>query len=296
MNLLDNLLQKTSRTFALSIPLLPTQLQRSVSVAYLLFRIADTIEDEFQGSFEERALALHVVADRFAENPRALADVLLELHELVSLLPDGGYAELLASAPEVIEAFGSLPASEQRVISMHLARTCRGMAQHLGRDLSNGRIEDLQKYCYIVAGIVGEMLTELFVLHNTSLARVKSVLLRDATAFGEGLQLVNIIRDAADDLHDGRCYLPRSIDRTRLIKLASKNLDIADGYIRTLQQYGASPGVVRFNALNLSLAYATIDAVQEHGPGAKVSRERVDEILSGIVATGDSRTCLDTTG
>ena len=41
----DTILQEVSRTFALTIPLLPEDLCRVVGNAYLLCRIADTLED-----------------------------------------------------------------------------------------------------------------------------------------------------------------------------------------------------------------------------------------------------------
>ena len=43
--LMDHLLEKTSRTFALTVPLLPEPTRCEVTVAYLLFRVADTLED-----------------------------------------------------------------------------------------------------------------------------------------------------------------------------------------------------------------------------------------------------------
>lgn len=287
MNLLDELLQKTSRTFALSIPLLPEDLQRSVGVAYLLFRIADTIEDELPCPIKERRLALLSISDRFAEAPEVMSEVLKAMHFNPESLEYSGYSDLLEGTGVLIQAFQSLSAAERAPIASHLSRTCKGMACYLGRDLSSGTVQDLKEYCYIVAGIVGEMLTELFILHESELSPARSKLLNEATAFGEGLQLVNIIRDATDDLHAGRCYLPRSIDRQQLIELAQSNLARATSYIRTLHEGNIHPGIVRFNALNLALASATIEAVHKHGPGAKVGRKEVENILYNVMSSDD---------
>ena len=130
------------------------------------------------------------------------------------------------------------------------------------------------------------MLTELFLVYEPDLKDSREELLREATAFGEGLQLVNIIRDATDDLHAGRCYLPRSLNRPELIELAQSNLARAQRYVHILHEMSSYPGIVRFNALNLALASATIESILEHGPGAKITREQVEGILNQI--TSDS--------
>lgn len=282
MSLIDNLLQKTSRTFALSIPLLPDSLQHSVGVAYLLFRIVDTIEDELPCSIEERKRALLTIADRFEEDPRILREVLGGLEFDSKSIQNGGYTELLDCTSILVEAYETLDTKERSPIGFHLVRTCRGMASYLGRDLSDGSIEDLKEYCYIVAGIVGEMLTDLFVAHDEHLRPMLDALREDSTAFGEGLQLVNIIRDSADDVHAGRCYLPRSIDRASLIDIARLNLSGAESYVMNLQNGESDIGIVRFNALNLALAQATIDAVEKDGPGAKLTRSQVEDIFTNI--------------
>ena len=284
MNLLDELLQKTSRTFALSIPLLPEDLQRSVGIAYLLFRIADTIEDELSCQIADRKHALLIIADRFAETPGVISEALDAMSFAPEALSNSGYADLLENTQVLLEAYMSLETAQRNPIASHLSRTCRGMAHYLGRDLSTGTVHDLKEYCYIVAGIVGEMLTELFFVYEPNLKDSCEELLKEATAFGEGLQLVNIIRDSTDDLHAGRCYLPRSLDRPELIELAQSNLARAHRYVHILHEMSSYPGIVRFNALNLALASATIESILEHGPGAKITREKVECILNQITS------------
>lgn len=282
MNPLSALLETTSRTFALSIPFLPAELKRSVTTAYLIFRIVDTIEDEFEGDPGVRSAALTVISSEFSLSSGVLIE---EVRTLLSTLPaprDPDYAKLLRSAPAVLNEFQSLNSHSQRIIADHLERTTRGMAQYLGRDLSGGQISDLRSYCYIVAGIVGEMCSSLFVAHQPELESVALDLERDSAAFGEGLQLVNIIRDAADDLHAGRCYLPLCVGRDELIALARRDLRIASRYIRNLETASAHPGIVAFNAFNAVLAQMTLDAIESEGVGAKVAREQVGQLHHSI--------------
>ncbi len=281
MTSLPALLEQTSRTFALSIPFLPEKLQRSVTVAYLLFRIADTVEDEIPGSAEQRALVLRALASECASrglSPAALQALLKELPPL----HENGCANLLSNATVVLDGYAKLDAAHQAIIAQHLARTSRGMAAFLERDLSAAGLDDLRAYCYAVAGIVGEMCSALFVASQPELESIHAELQRDSAAFGEGLQLVNVIRDAQDDLHAGRCYIPRCVTRRQLIDLAREDLTTAARYIQTLERAGAHPGIVAFNTFNAALAHQTLRAVERDGVGAKVSREAVTALKQAI--------------
>lgn len=278
---ISGLLEQTSRTFALSIPLLPADLQKSVTVAYLLFRIADTIEDEIPGSTKDRALALRALAGEYAAGGLSPAT----LTELLGTLPplhENGCATLLSSVPEVLHAYARLDPTHQQIIAEHLSRTAQGMADFLERDLGAAGLQDLRAYCYAVAGIVGEMCSALFVASQPGLESIHAELQRDSAAFGEGLQLVNIIRDARDDLRAGRCYIPERLTRRQLIDLAREDLATAAEYIETLERAGAHPGVVAFNTFNAALAHQTLCAVEHDGPGAKVRRQAVMELKRSI--------------
>lgn len=283
-------LERTSRTFALSIPLLPEGLRQPVMVSYLLFRIADTVEDEVRCPADLRAASLRAVAECFESEFAAagceIADSVLGTVRgwAGGEVAHAGYSELLSALPEVLSAYAALPGPERAIIARHLARTARGMADFLGRDLSEGTTSDLRGYCYVVAGIVGEMLTELFALRDAGAAGVSRELMRDAAAFGEGLQLVNIVRDATDDLHAGRCYLPRALGRAELMGMAREGLEGALRYVSALERAGADGWIVAFNVLNACLAARTLDAVWNTGPGAKVARSEVVSLIDAVRA------------
>jgi farnesyl-diphosphate farnesyltransferase len=142
--------------------------------------------------------------------------------------------------------------------------------------------DDLRSYCYAVAGIVGEMLTELFVLDRDELKSIAPFLRENAAAFGEALQLVNILKDAADDSGEGRRFLPPGCDRAEVFALARNDLEVASRYVRKLQDAGAPRGIVEFTALPVLLAWGTLDQVEEHGPGAKLSRPEVFRIVASL--------------
>lgn len=281
---LDDLLEKTSRTFALSIPLLPEPTRKEVTVAYLLFRIADTFEDAVLWGKERRIRALEDFS-RLLDEPDAdtarkmgedwVADLPLE-HE--------GYLELLEETPFVLGHFASLDPQGRELVKVHTQRTARGMAGFVERSDEDGELrlqtlQDLRDYCYVVAGIVGEMLTELFLLNRERLEPVAGYLRERSRSFGEGLQLVNILKDSAFDRTEGRRYLPPGIERVQVFELARNDLDAATEYSLAMQRAGGERGLVAFTALPVQLAWATLDKVRKEGPGAKISREEVYAIV-----------------
>lgn len=279
---LAELLAQTSRTFALSIPLLDQPLRDEVTIAYLLFRIADTIEDEVDWPNEQKANALRLFASLLSSNDaRDGSAVVLELIAGADV-PHEGYAHLMSDALFVLDAYAALDPAPRAAIARHLTRTAIGMADQLLAGDAPSDVRGAQDYCYAVAGIVGELCTELFIGRNDRLSSVAGELMALAPGFGEGLQLVNILRDEATDADAGRRYIPRTDCRADLMALARNDLLAASEYVRTLESNGASPGTVAFNALNVALAIETLALVAEHGPGAKMPRERVAELFKQI--------------
>lgn len=280
---LDGLLLRTSRTFALSIPVLPEPTRSEVRVAYLLFRVADTLEDATlwppARKVEELERLAGLLREPSTETARATASRWLDdpplRHE--------GYLELLGRLPLVLETLLSLPPPARELVSRHTLRTIERMGAFVSKErdgvLQLRDVEDLRAYCYAVAGIVGEMLTELFLLGREELSTVAPLLRRDAGTFGEALQLVNILKDAATDAREGRRYLPGRTEPGDILAMARRDLECAGRYSQRLHDAGAPRGVVEFTLLPIMLARATLDRVERQGPGAKLTRDEVREIV-----------------
>ena len=279
---LDVLLEKTSRTFALSIPMLPEPTRRHVSVAYLLFRVADTFEDAAAWPRAQRLAALDDLA-RLLEAPGGEGDAARRwLAE--PPVAHAGYLELLGETPAVMEAYWALPTTARAVLRRDLLRTVSGMAGFVRRgdargNLRLGSIRELRDYCYVVAGIVGEMLTELFLLDAEALGPFSSRLRRRSRFFGEALQLVNILKDANSDATEGRVYLPSGIDRARVFALARRDLKVAASYVSALQLAGAPDGIVAFTGSPAVLAHASLDRIESTAPGSKLTRAEVGALM-----------------
>lgn len=281
------LLEKTSRTFALAIPLLPEPTLGTVRLAYLLFRIADTLEDAEAWPRARRLAGLDEFA-RLLKAPKAEAALRMSRSWLaVPPTRHEAYLELLQALPQVMAEVEALGAGEREIVLYHSLRTTQGMERILEGSDEQGRVrltslDDLRHYCYVVAGIVGELLTELFVHDAPVLKSVASVLREHERAFGEGLQLVNILKDETVDAGDGRSYLPRGVPRQDVMALAWADLRGARRYVEALKRGGAPGGFYAFTALSLELAEATMDLLAREGAGAKIPRSQVFEILERV--------------
>jgi farnesyl-diphosphate farnesyltransferase len=276
---LEHLLEKTSRTFALSIPVLPEPTRREVMIAYLLFRIADTFEDASHWEPARRIEALAEFRALLNDYSRPRAERLAAEWVAAGVTSHAGYRELMADVPFVLESFFDLSPDAVRPVRAHVERSAEGMAGYVGRtekgNLVLRDLADLKTYCYFVAGIVGEMLTELFLLGRPKLAPTALFLRERAAAFGEALQLVNILKDSAGDAAEGRTYLPPAVSREEVFALARQDLQTAGTYIAALQGAEAPRGLVEFTALPVLLARASLDRIEKHGPGSKISRPQV---------------------
>jgi farnesyl-diphosphate farnesyltransferase len=277
---LDDLLVKTSRTFALSIPPLPEPTRREVTVAYLLFRLIDTVEDASHWPQRRRVEALAAFRELLFNSSPDEAAELSRLWQDEEISAHAGYRELVAELPAVLAAHRALGPAVSGAIASHVSRCAEGMARFVSRTDASGQLrlsslDELQRYCYVVAGIVGEMLTELFLLDAPQLDALAAEMRPRAATFGEGLQLVNVLKDAGDDAREGRRYLPEAVGAEAVFSLARRDLGVAGEYVHALQAAGAPRGFVEFTALPVRLAWATLEVVERHGPGAKLSRARV---------------------
>jgi farnesyl-diphosphate farnesyltransferase len=291
MSEIDNLLRKTSRTFALTIPLLPAPTRGEVEVAYLLFRIIDSFEDARLWSPERRIDALDRFSALLENDPEACAPLVAECQREPPVTHEG-YLELLSKMPLVLGVFSAVRAPARACIRRHVRRSADRMAGFVRRCEADGKLtlmtlEDLGAYCYSVAGIVGEMLTELYLLERPELDPVAAELRSSAVEFGEGLQLVNILKDAARDAEEGRTYLPRFATLDEVFGLAESDLEAASRYVEALRRANAQPGLIAFNAAISKMAIANLEILRSRGLGAKLSRLDVARIQAEVLQSVD---------
>jgi farnesyl-diphosphate farnesyltransferase len=290
------LLTRTSRTFALAIPCLPDSIRHEVTVAYLLFRIADTIEDGPHLNRDEKLSALNQLEMLLLGRPGRQAVLTLPR----SPCDNADYLTLLGACPLVFDQLQTFEPVIRTCILRGVRKSLGGMRQFIAAGDASGRIEigslaGLRHYCYFVAGLVGEMLTELFAYAAPGLQQIRPRLMRRSRFFGEGLQLVNILKDSLDDQRTGQSFEPRDTPRVQLIRLARQDLSQARAYVNALRRAKAPAGIIAFTLLPLRLAWRTLEFVELSGPGSKVPRLEVLQILTETLAeAGLSRAELST--
>lgn len=271
-------------TWASAIGLLPAPLRDEVTLAYLLLRIADTLEDEGQRPPQERREALLAFRDVLAHSRLELARKLSVGWAAAFFTTDAERALLLETG-DILKAVETLPSDIREQIQRHVARTAHGMARALRATDANGRLsfawpEELIDYCYAVAGVVGELFTELFLLEQPRLRSVEEALRARAMRFGEGIQLVNILRDSDEDARNGRCYLPPGTSWRKWAARARWGLQGATEYTLLLKEAGADPGVVAFTSRPMRLAFSLLEQMDREGrPGVHLPQSQLQTLL-----------------
>jgi squalene monooxygenase len=302
-----------SRTFSKPIAMLPGDLEVAVTCGYLLCRIADTIEDhpavprgQKDSLFESFLATLEHRGDA-----QKLASAFEEI--------EGDDAELNAARnfPRVMRVFSGLPEGMQAIVARWTAEMARGMSLYTHREPGHDGFvalytnEDLERYCYYVAGTVGHMLTELFIegMRDKMDEDTMRDLRHNAEAFGAGLQLVNILKDVTDDRARRWSFVPRaaceragiSIDnltdpavRDRAHYAVAPLLDLAREKLDRALEYALSipsdeKGVRLFCLLPLWMAALTLvhargnDAMFVVGEEVKISRQAVEQVIAECV-------------
>ena len=181
--------------------------------AYLLCRIADTIEDDPGLDVTSRSRSFTRASSRSSRASRTPTEFARDLAPLLSERVLPAEHDLVRNTPAVIRVTRGCSDDERAALTRCVAIMCRGMPE-FQRNKSLRGLEDLDElaeYCYYVAGVVGEMCTELFCLHCPELRPKRELMLRLAVSFGQGLQMTNILKDIWDDRQAGACWLPRSV-------------------------------------------------------------------------------------
>ena len=205
------LLKSVSRSFYLTIRVLPARIQAPIGLAYLLARASDTIADTADAPESVRLRHLASFGEMIRDGAtRGLPELQREI-----LPPDAGERELIARLDRCLAWLASLPEADRREIADAMDKIIRGQTLDLQRFPKGGGVialrtaAELDEYTYLVAGCVGEFWTRVCLAHLPGYARKsESELLRLGVNFGKGLQLVNILRDIPADRRAGRCYLP----------------------------------------------------------------------------------------
>ena len=212
--LLKDVLKGVSRSFYLTLRILPKPLREPIGLAYLLARTADTIADRRQAGARLEALVAFRAQVAGPADSGVLEDITSNSLDSESSREEQALFESLVDSFALLE---SLEAADQEQVRRVVITLTKGMEMDLTvfPDADSGALAalpngaDLDRYTYLVAGCVGEFWTAVTAAHTPSLKGLDLAEMSElGVRFGKALQLTNALRDIPGDLRHGRCYLP----------------------------------------------------------------------------------------
>lgn len=213
-DLLTDLLRDVSRSFYLTLRVLPGAIRRQIGLAYLLARATDTIADTQIVKLPIRLDALQRLRSRI----EGVSNARLDFGGFAQQQATDGEGALLQRIEEALHLLEQTADSDRALIRQVLRTITSGQELDLER-FSEANAQniialqtdaELDDYTYRVAGCVGEFWTRICLVHfPTNLDEPR--LVADGIRFGKGLQFVNILRDIPADLKNGRSYIPTEL-------------------------------------------------------------------------------------
>ena len=251
------ILASVSRTFALTIPLLHPDIEIVVGNTYLLCRIVDTIEDAADLSPQIKQDLSKLFLDAVLEKSPVETFVepcLAHLRHYGN--PDE--LDLIANTPTVLRILHTCSAIDQAAISRCVSIMSEGMSRFHEKQTEAGlkNLAEFEEYCYVVAGVVGELLTTIFSNHSQAFAKNIEGHQELAIAFGQALQMTNILKDSPEDKARGVSWKPANMSQTALLAIAYEKLQDSMNYILLIPK--TDLGMRRFCFLAFGLAVMTL--------------------------------------
>jgi farnesyl-diphosphate farnesyltransferase len=210
------ILRGVSRSFDLSIRLLPPVLQAPVAIGYLLARATDTVADTTAFPLAQRQTLLHLMTQAIVDpdtNKAELPDMSRLTQAFAAQQTDPNERALMLALPECLPLLQTLSQADQASVRSVLGHITQGQQLDMvrfGPGLNALTTQaELNDYTWLVAGCVGEFWTELCGRHLPGYSLLSQTeMLSLGREYGMGLQRLNILRDAGADLAAGRCYWP----------------------------------------------------------------------------------------
>jgi farnesyl-diphosphate farnesyltransferase len=321
---LHQLLKGVSRSFNLSIRLLPKVIQAPVAIGYLLARTTDTVADTTAQTQTDR-LNLLAGLIRAIEAPSDVIEDLTPQIQAFARQQDNLQERALMHAwPECLAQLQGLTAADQRSVREVLGFITQGQMADVavfgdGPNAFNAE-SDLDNYTWQVAGCVGEFWTEVCARHLPDFSSRPTLEMRQlGRRYGMGLQRLNILRDSGADLAGGRCYWPRErlsdqgLDPAQLFQSVLRGqplialtplweayLDSTQAQLEDGLHYCLAVNNIRVrlaSALPALIGIRTLALLRQSGPGAltqpvKMPRHEVRKLMWRILLGGATRNTL----
>jgi farnesyl-diphosphate farnesyltransferase len=297
---LFGILKGVSRSFYISVRFLPKRIRLTIALAYLLARASDTIAD---ANGTEPQLRKEFLAQFLNQIRSGDLNPSLEVAPFLAKQAEGPEKTLLLHINPVVQSLGLIATQHRELVAEVLSKIIHGQTLDIERfEMRHGTQglpddDSLEEYTYLVAGSVGEFWTKVCLLEWRGYSdQPEAKLLGLGRDFGNGLQLINILRDFPNDLRQGRSYLPvtnlevvaadPSLARSEWERWRQRAL----GYLEGGWQYvnAVRPPRVRFAcAVPLFIGVHTLDLLGREPklrPGIKVSRSEVKSLMCWAAA------------
>ncbi|MCA9730606.1 phytoene/squalene synthase family protein [candidate division KSB1 bacterium] len=323
------IITKVSRTFALNIAFLRGDLYRSVLYAYLFCRIADTIEDTVFVNSKDQQRLLNSYKSIFSLrnfDTLAIESWITDFRNSPKIAEETSHdVQLIYHTQMVVLCYLQLPEKHRNAIRECIIEMSDGMSEVLRRKSAvkqrlyfSKTVDDLNRYCYYVAGTVGILLTRLFLDSSKAIRQsIELNLKAHSVSFGLGLQMTNIIKDCWQDYKRGWCYIPQEMmtkngfepedlflpqnrenaqkTMNALISRAAQHLDDALSYSLSIPRRLFRIRI--FCLLPLFLAIATLMEAKDNpgilkGKDVKISRGKVRQIIKTTLFLSVSNSAL----
>ena len=273
------ILDSVSRTFALTIPLLPPSIEIVVGNTYLLCRIVDTIEDAADLSPETKQRLSKLFLDAVLEKT-PVDHFVQPCLEALKHYGNQNELDLIAHTPTVLRILHTCSKADQNAVSRCVSIMSEGMSYFHDKQTEAGLrdLNEFEKYCYVVAGVVGELLTTIFSHHSPAFAKSIQGYENLALAFGQALQMTNILKDSPEDRARGVSWKPADITQGQLLRISYEKLQDSLSYILLIPK--EELGIRRFCFLAFGLAVMTLKKISDrkqfsHKDEVKLSRNSV---------------------
>ncbi len=214
------LLKSVSRSFYLSMAFLPREIREAVSTAYMMARAADTVADTALAPLPFRLDTLQLMDACVTGQTSSVErnECIARIKNLLAPHVDhDGERSLLQRYDSCCAALEQLPTAQRLLVQRVLHTIDKGLMWDLEffSNSTSGSCkiaseQDTLLYTYWVAGCVGEFWTDLaFETWGDSCALLPREVMRElGKHYGQGLQVVNILRDRHEDADRGRIYVP----------------------------------------------------------------------------------------
>ncbi|PTR08408.1 farnesyl-diphosphate farnesyltransferase [Nitrosospira sp. Nsp5] len=218
--LLHDILKQVSRSFYLTLNVLPAGVRDQMGLSYLFARAADTIADTDLIDRGQRLKYLNQFRAQFQTHKidwKAIQEIQAVL---IPHQKDSAESILLQRLEDCLKLYETYSAGDRERIQWLMEVLPNGMEMDLtrfpgesaGQLTALSTLDELDQYTYYVAGCVGEFWTRMVCAHSPEMARWDVTKMSTmGVRFGKGLQLTNIVKDIARDLHNGRCYVPEPL-------------------------------------------------------------------------------------